>query len=123
MPICWIAQNAPLYLRKKRAKRDSAETVKGTIARLTARLNTHQPQLPSRPPSTHTPWSRRGSGRPGRSYSGALHLDALGRVCSALPGSTVDGMGAPRARSYGPAVGNGAPSIPVPADPPPEALS
>ena len=45
----------------------------------------------------------------------------MGRVCSALPGSTVDGMGAPRARHYGPAVGNGAPSIPVPADPPPEA--
>ncbi|GHF14779.1 hypothetical protein GCM10018789_51160 [Streptomyces werraensis] len=39
------------------------------------------------------------------------------RVCSALPGSTVYGMGAPRARHYGPAIGNGAPSIPVPADP------
>ncbi|MEU1409950.1 hypothetical protein ABZ471_48630, partial [Streptomyces sp. NPDC005728] len=49
-------------------------------------------------------------------------LDAMGRVCSALPGSTVYGMGAPRARLYGPAAGNGAPSIPVPADPPPEAL-
>jgi hypothetical protein len=46
----------------------------------------------------------------------------VGRVCSALPGSTADGMGAPRARHYGSAVGNGAPSIPVPADPPPEAL-
>jgi hypothetical protein len=31
-------------------------------------------------------------------------------------------MGASRARHYGPAVGDGAPSIPVPADPPPEAL-
>lgn len=30
------------------------------------------------------------------------------RVCSALPGSMVDGMGAPRARHYEPAVGNGA---------------
>ncbi|GAA2392041.1 hypothetical protein GCM10010255_21930 [Streptomyces coeruleofuscus] len=49
-------------------------------------------------------------------------LDARGRVCSALPGSTADGMEASRARHYGPAVGNGAPSIPVPADPPPEAL-
>jgi hypothetical protein len=47
-------------------------------------------------------------------------LTPLGRVCSALPGSAVDGMGAPRARHYGPAVGDGAPSIPVPADPPPE---
>jgi hypothetical protein len=37
--------------------------------------------------------------------------------------STVDGMGAPRARHYGLAVDDGAPSIPVPADPPPEALS
>jgi hypothetical protein len=46
----------------------------------------------------------------------------MGRVCSASPGSTVDGMGAPRARHNGPAVGDGAPSIPVPADPPPEAL-
>jgi integrase len=25
----------------------------------------------------------------------------MGRVCSALPGSAVDGMGAPRARHYG----------------------
>ncbi|MFF4549637.1 hypothetical protein ACFY1J_36330 [Streptomyces sp. NPDC001406] len=49
-------------------------------------------------------------------------LTPLGRVCSALPGATVDGMGAPRARHYVPAVGDGAPSIPVPADPPPEAL-
>lgn len=29
----------------------------------------------------------------------------------------------PRARHYGPAAGDGAPSIPVPADPPPEASS
>ncbi|MFD4414719.1 hypothetical protein [Streptomyces sp. NPDC058475] len=50
-------------------------------------------------------------------------LDAMGRVCSALPGSMVDGMGASRAHHYGPAVGNGAPSIPVPADPSPEAWS
>ena len=45
----------------------------------------------------------------------------MGRVCSALPGSAVVGMGAPRARHHVPAVGDGAPSIPVPADPPPEA--
>ncbi|GHE65177.1 hypothetical protein GCM10014715_18440 [Streptomyces spiralis] len=50
-------------------------------------------------------------------------LTPLNRVCSALPGSVVDGMEAPRARPYGPAVGGGAPVIPVPADPPPEALS
>jgi hypothetical protein len=37
----------------------------------------------------------------------------MGRVCSALPGSMVDGMGAPRARRYGPAVAYGAPSIVV----------
>ncbi|MER7972287.1 hypothetical protein ABTX35_25405, partial [Streptomyces sp. NPDC096080] len=54
-------------------------------------------------------------------------LDAMGRVCSALPGATVDGMGAPHAHPhahpYGPVVGNGAPSHPVSADPPPEASS
>ncbi len=47
----------------------------------------------------------------------------MGRVCSALPGSTVGGMAAPHARPYEPAVGDGVPSIPVPADPPPEASS
>lgn len=78
----------------------------------------HSPQLPSRPPSTHTPWSGRGSWRPGGARHCTNDLDAMGRVCSALPGSTVDGMGVPRARHYGSAVGNGAPSIPVPADPP-----
>jgi len=45
----------------------------------------------------------------------------MGRVCSALPGSMVDGMEAPHAHPYGPAAGYGAPSTPVPADPPPEA--
>ncbi|MFB7115463.1 hypothetical protein [Streptomyces sp. NPDC056190] len=49
-------------------------------------------------------------------------LDAMGRVCSALPGSTAYGMGAPRAHHNGLAVGYSAPSIPVLADPPPEAL-
>jgi hypothetical protein len=47
----------------------------------------------------------------------------MGRVCSALPGATVDGMGAHHARHDVPAAGNGAPSHPVPADPPPEASS
>ncbi|MFE5367072.1 recombinase family protein [Streptomyces mirabilis] len=47
----------------------------------------------------------------------------LGRDCSALHGSMVDGMGASNARHDVPAAGNGAPSIPVPADPPPEASS
>lgn len=41
-------------------------------------------------------------------------------VCSALPGSTVVGMEAPHSYPYGPASGDGASSIPVPADPPPE---
>jgi hypothetical protein len=45
----------------------------------------------------------------------------MGRACSALPGSMVDGMEAPRARHYGPAAANGVLTIPVPADPPPEA--
>lgn len=81
----------------------------------------HPPQLPSRPPSTHTPWSGRGPGRQGGAPNWTNDLDALGRVCSALPGSMADGMGAPHARPYGPAAGSGAPAIPVPADPPPEA--
>jgi hypothetical protein len=85
----------------------------------------HQPttslKLPSRPPSTHTPWSGRGSWRPGGARHCTNDLDAMGRVCSALPGSMVVGMEAPRARHFGPAVAYGAPSIPVPADPPPEA--
>ncbi len=37
-----------------------------------------------------------------------MTLTLLGRVCSALPGSTVDGIGAHRARPYAPAVGDGA---------------
>jgi hypothetical protein len=57
-------------------------------------LHHHLSQLPSRPPSTHTPWSGRGSGRPGGARHCTNDLDALGRVCSALPGSTGDGMGA-----------------------------
>lgn len=35
-----------------------------------------------------------GPGRPGRSYSGALHLDALNHARSTVCGSTADGMGA-----------------------------
>lgn len=73
----------------------------------------HLPQLPSRPPSTHTPWSGRGSGRQGGARHCTNDLDALGRDCSALPGSKVVGMGAPR-RS--PRIrrrpANGAPPIP-----------
>ncbi|MEU0586265.1 hypothetical protein ABZ337_21710, partial [Streptomyces sp. NPDC006132] len=48
-----------------------------------------------------------------------------GRHGPRLLGSAwVDGVrdGSSRTRHYGPAVGYGAPSIPVPADPPPEAL-
>ncbi|BCL29353.1 hypothetical protein GCM10017557_42120 [Streptomyces aurantiacus] len=39
-------------------------------------------------------------------------LTPLGRVCSALPGSTVDGMEAPHAHPTRPAPASGAPSIP-----------
>lgn len=49
---------------------------------------------PTRPPSTHTPWSGRGAGRPGGARHCTNDLDAMGRACSPLPGSTVDGMGA-----------------------------
>ena len=49
--------------------------------------------LPSRPPSTQAEPSRRGPGRPGRSYSGALHLDALNHAPSTMCGSTADGEG------------------------------
>ncbi len=65
----------------------------------------HAPQLPSRPPSTHTPWSA-----PGPRLLG-----------SAWVGGGQDGSS--RARHNAPAVGDGVPSIPVPADPPPEASS
>ncbi len=59
-------------------------------------LTHHLPRLPSRPPSTHTPWSGRGSGRQGGARHCTNDLDALGRDCSALPGSKVVGMGAPQ---------------------------
>ncbi|KPI09133.1 hypothetical protein OK006_5257 [Actinobacteria bacterium OK006] len=51
-------------------------------------------ELPSRLPSTQAEPSRRGPGRQGRSYSGALHLDALNHASSTVCGSTADGMGA-----------------------------
>lgn len=51
-------------------------------------------ELPSRPPSTQAEPSRRGPWRPGRSYSGALHLDAMNHARSTVCGSTADGMGA-----------------------------
>lgn len=50
--------------------------------------------LPSRPPSTQAEPSSRGPGRQGRSYSGALHLDALNHDRSTTCGSKADGMGA-----------------------------
>ncbi|MFE5026672.1 replication initiator [Streptomyces sp. NPDC056656] len=37
----------------------------------------HSPQLPSRPPSTHTPWSGRGSWRPGGARHCTNDLDGL----------------------------------------------
>lgn len=51
-------------------------------------------ELPSRPPPTQAEPSRRGPWRPGRSYSGALHLDAMDHARSTVCGSTADGMGA-----------------------------
>ncbi len=50
--------------------------------------------LPSRPPSTQAEPSSRGPGRQGRSYSGALHLDALNHDRSTTCGPKADGMGA-----------------------------
>ncbi|WP_432018972.1 hypothetical protein, partial [Streptomyces sp. 1222.5] len=58
---------------------------------------------------------------PGGAPCWTYDLDARNRVCSALPGSMVCGMGAPSIRHDEPAGGDGVPSIPVPADPPPEA--
>ncbi|MFF4657694.1 hypothetical protein [Streptomyces sp. NPDC001381] len=56
------------------------------MRRLRARTSTHHSlQLPSRTPSTHTPWSGRGSWRPGGARHCTNDLDARGRVCSALP--------------------------------------
>ncbi len=49
-------------------------------------------ELPSRPPPTQAEPSSRGPGRQGRSYSGALHLDALNHARSTVCGSTADGM-------------------------------
>lgn len=72
-------------------------------------LTHHSPQLPSRTPSTHTPWSGRGSWRPGGAPRWTNDLDAMGRVCSALPGSMAYGKGALHARPYVPAGGYGAP--------------
>jgi len=69
----------------------------------------HSSKLPSRPLSTHTPWSGRGSWRPGGARHCTNDLDAMGRVCSALPGSTVDGMGALPAATYERAADSGAP--------------
>lgn len=69
-----------------------------TLIRTQLTSTHHSPQLPSRPPSTHTPWSGRGSGRQGGARHCTNDLDALGRDCSALPGSKVVGMGAHDAR-------------------------
>jgi hypothetical protein len=50
--------------------------------------------LPSRPPSTQAAPSRRGPWRSGRSFNGALHLDARNHARSTVCGPTADGMGA-----------------------------
>lgn len=62
-------------------------------------------------------------GRQGGARHCTNDLDAPGPRL--LGSAWVDGGrdGAPHAHPYGPAVGDGAPSIPVPADPPPEASS
>jgi hypothetical protein len=48
-------------------------------------------QVP-RAPSTQAAPSRHGPWRPDRSYSGALHLDAMNHARSTVCGSTADGM-------------------------------
>lgn len=74
------------------ALRKAADDLVGVAQSATSYLNPPITQLTSRPPSTHTPWSRRGSWRPGGARHRTNDLDAMGRVCSALPGSMVDGM-------------------------------
>ena len=66
--------------------------VEGRRSRLRARSGVRG-VLPSRPPSTQAEPRRRGTWRPGRSYSGALHLDAMNHARSTVCGSTADGMG------------------------------
>ncbi len=80
-------------------------------------LNHYLPQLPSRLPSTHTPWSGRGSWRPGGARHCTNDLDARGRVCSALPGSTADGMEAPAPATHGRHSRTGPPAISEPERP------
>lgn len=63
-----------------------------------------RPWLPSRLPSSHTSWSGRGSGRQGGARHCTNDLDALGRDCSALPGTTAGGMAAPHLHHELPAV-------------------
>lgn len=90
----------------------------GTVAPIppsSPRTSTHRlPQLPSRPPSTHTPWSGRGSGRQGGARRCTNDLDALGRTCSALPGSKVVGMGAHNAHHESAGTRERRPDHPVP---------
>ena len=57
-------------------------------------------------------WSGRGSGRQGGARHCTNDLDALGRDCSALPGSMAGGMGAPALATTKPAPAGRAPSIP-----------
>ena len=97
------------------ARHFELSTIRGEPHRSqTPSRRTHSPQLPSRLPSTHTPWSGRGSGRQGGAPCRTNDLDALGRDCSALPGSMADRMGARHTR---PALANGAPAISEPERP------
>jgi len=54
-------------------------------------------------------WSGRGSWRPGGARHCTNDLDAMGRVCSALPGSMADGMGAPTLATMCPRPGTAPP--------------
>jgi hypothetical protein len=70
----------------------SGSEMAGAPSRSAGRSSGVRGELPSRLPSTQAEPSRRGPWRPGRSYSGALHLDARNHARSTVCGSTADGM-------------------------------
>lgn len=84
-------QNAPTGQRHASGGGAQAPRWRGRRLRVPAECGVHG-ELPSRLPSTQAEPSSRGPGRQGRSYSGALHLDALNHARSTVCGSTADGM-------------------------------
>ena len=86
---------------------------------LALRLGNSLALLPCSHPVCHRParlWSGRGSGRQGGAPRWTNDLDALGRGCSALPGSMAGGMGAPTFTTMNVQPPTG-PSIPEPERP------